>query len=236
MEKSKRVVFATPSLTGPTAPYLEALKASIPLVKEAGWDVGYVQEVGCPYISSARALMTRKALDSKADVIVYLDYDLSWDAKDLLTLIETKDDVVAGLYRFKEEEEHYMGILSPSIDNLPIVREDGCIKAYHVPAGFLKVTKEAIDKIMEKYPELIYGPQSNPSIDLFNHGSHKRQWWGEDYAFSRRWIECGGEIWVVPNINLNHHSVDTVFKGNYHEFLMKQPGGSNDPNRNISCL
>lgn len=224
-----RVVFATPSLSGPTASYMEALKASIPPILEAGWDAGYAQEIGCPYISNARGTMTRKALDSKADVIVYIDYDLSWDPQDLLTLIETPGDVVAGLYRFKEEIEHYMGVMTVS-NGPPEVRNDGCIKASRVPAGFLKVTKECIDKFMSAYPDLIYGPQYNPSIDLFNHGAYKRQWWGEDYAFSRRWVDCGGEIWVVPNINLNHHSTDQVFKGNFHNFMLRQPSGSESAN------
>ena len=112
--------------------------------------------------------MLRKALDAKADVIVFIDHDVSWDAKDLLTLIQTEGDVVAGTYRFK------------------------------------------------KY---------NLSVDLFNHGAHKGTWYGEDYAFSRNWIDCGGEIWTIPFLNINHHSADEVFEGNLHTFLRKQSGG-----------
>lgn len=227
MSDKGKVCFATPSLAGPTAPYMEALKASVPLIKDAGWDAGFVQEIGCPYISCARATMLRKALDAKADVVVFIDYDLSWDAGDLLKLIETPGDVVAGTYRFKEEPPHYMGVLTEG--SHPEVREDGCIKATRVPAGFLKITKEAVDRFMASYPELVYGPRYNPSIDLFNHGAHEGQWWGEDYAFSRRWIDCGGEIWIVPDINLNHHSADAVFAGNFHEYLLAQPGGSKCP-------
>ena len=111
-EFSKRVVICTPTLTKPYDVCVKSITASTPLLKQAGWDAGFVFEVGCPYISNARATMTRKALDKKADVIVYIDHDLSWDAQDLLTLIETPGDVVAGLYRFKEETEHYMGVLS----------------------------------------------------------------------------------------------------------------------------
>jgi glycosyltransferase involved in cell wall biosynthesis len=220
-----KVVFCTPSLAGPTAPFIAALKASIPLIKAAGWEEGMVQEIGCPYISAARATMTRKALDAKADVIVYLDYDLSWDPQDLLTLIETPGEVVAGLYRFKDDEEKYMGVICDDADTRPITREDGCIKATRVPAGFLKVTKEAIGKFMNDYPALNYGPPYSRSIDLFNHGAHNGAWWGEDYAFSRNWVDAGGEIWVTPNINLHHHSKDTEYKGNFHNFLRKQEGG-----------
>lgn len=221
-----KVVFCTPSLSGPTAPYITAMERSIPLITAAGWEEAYAQEVGCPYISAARATMTRKALDVGADVIVYIDYDLSWDPKDLLTLLETEGDVVAGTYRFKKEKEEYMGELSATVDGRPCVRSDGAVKFHQIPAGFLKVTKQAIDKFMTSYPELLYGPKYGPSVDLFNHGAHKGTWYGEDYAFSRNWRECGGEIWVVPNLNLNHHSPDKVYPGNYHNYLLRQPGGS----------
>ena len=63
-----------------------------------------VHEVGSPYISAARATMLRKALDAKADVIVFIDHDLSWRPGDLLKLIETTGDVVGGTYRFKQDE------------------------------------------------------------------------------------------------------------------------------------
>jgi hypothetical protein len=89
----------------------------------------------------------------------------------------------------------------------------------------MKITADAVNKFMTAYPELCYGPKYNLSVDLFNHGAHKGTWYGEDYAFSRNWIDCGGEIWTIPDLNIDHHSADEVFKGNLHTFLRKQPGG-----------
>lgn len=218
-----KVIFATPSLNGPTKPYIEALEQSVPLIVGAGWDEGYAQEVGCPYISAARATMTKKALDAGADVIIYLDYDLSWRPEDLLTLLETPGDVVAGTYRFKQDEERYMGTVFSDDTGRPKLRADGCIYADRIPAGFLKVTRAAIDKFMLAYPHLCYGPPDSQSVDLFNHGAHKGVWWGEDYAFSRNWIDAGGEIVIVPNLNITHHSSDKAYPGNFHEFLLRQP-------------
>jgi hypothetical protein len=230
MEKG-RVVFCTPSLKGPTAPYLAALSASIPLITAAGWQELYVQELGNPYISAARATMTRKALDAKADVIVYLDYDVSWKPEDLLTLIETPGDVVAGLYRFKTDDEAYMGTLRCDHEGYPRARKDGCVLADKVPAGFLKVTKGAIARFMRAHPELVFGEPYNPSVDLFNHGAYEGVWYGEDYAFSRRWNALGGEIWIVPDLDISHHTETVEYPGNYHLFLQRQPGGALDPAR-----
>ncbi len=224
-----KVVFCTPSLSGPTAPYLRSLEASVPLVEVAGWEHGYAQQIACPYISAARANMLRAALDAKADVIVFLDYDMSWEPGDLVKLIETEGDVVAGTYRPKIDDEQYMGTIETDANHRPIVRQsDGAILAKLIPAGFLKVTKEAVDAFMVAYPELCYGPQYHLSVDLFNHGVHERIWWGEDYSFARRYREKCGDIWIVPDINLDHNTKDKVYRGNFHRFLRRQPGGSHE--------
>ena len=193
-----KVVFCIPTMTRPYQVCLDSLRASIDCIEAAGIDHQMVTEIGCPYISGARAAMLRKALDAKADVIVFIDHDLSWRPQDLLKLIQTEGDVVAGTYRFKQDEVKYMGVIDDNPDGTPKVRDDGCIKATRVPAGFLKVTKEAVGKFMTAYPHLVYGPAYDPSVDLFNHGAHKGAWWGEDYAFSRNWIDCGGEIFAPP--------------------------------------
>ncbi len=212
---------------------MKALADSIPLIVAAGWEEGLAQQVYCPYISYARAEMLRKALDAKADVIVFIDYDLTWKPDDLLKLIETKGDVVAGTYRYKKDEEQYMGdvVCDPQDHSVMGRKSDGAIKTTRVPAGFLKVTKEAVGRFMDAYPELIYGTRYNPSIDLFNHGAHKGTWYGEDMAFSRRWSDAGGDIWLVPDIDLTHWDGAKPYPGNLHQFLMRQPGGALDPAR-----
>ena len=217
----KKVVFCIPTIKKPHPECLASIEASVPFL--TGWNHQLVAELGNPYISAARSYMLRKALSAGADVIVFIDHDLSWKPKDLLTLIETDGAVVAGIYRFKYEDEVYMGIIDDDKDGFPQVREDGCIKATRIPAGFMKITKEAVNKFMTAYPHLLYGPKYDLSVDLFNHGAHNGVWWGEDYSFSRNWIDCGGELWIVPNLSINHHSDEKVYPGNYHDFLMKQP-------------
>lgn len=233
-----KVVFATPTVVRPHAPMLNALEAAVPLLDASGLEHGAAFEVGNAYISAARATMLRKALDAKADVIVFIDHDVSFGPHDLLGLIETPGDVVAGLYRFKNDGEEYMGGLEADANAIPICRPDGCIRAVRVPAGFLKITKECVDRFMGAYPHLVYGPRYNPSVDLFNHGAIDGVWYGEDYAFCKRWKEMGEDIWIVPDLNLDHHSAPSkeypegrVWRGNFHEFMQRRPGGSSDPAR-----
>lgn len=222
----RKVVFCTPCLSRPTNPYLAALEASLPLVEAAGWDHSAVFETSNPYISGARAKLLRKAMDTKPDAVVFLDYDLSWRPQDMVALLETAGDVVAGTYRFKMPKEEYMGGWETDPTERPMLRDDGAIKAHRVPAGFLKITAKAVDSFMQEYPELVYGERYNPAIDLFNHGAIDGVWYGEDYAFSKRWIERCGDIWLIPDLDITHHAGDEAYPGNLHKFLMRQPGGS----------
>lgn len=221
-----KVVLCVPTITRPYQQLLDAIRAAVPALDAVGIEHQMVSEVGNPYISQARNVMLRKALDTDPDQIIFLDHDISFDPTALVKLIQTEGDVVAGTYRFKRDEEEYMGCLFNSAQNRPIVRpSDGAIHAEWIPAGFLKITPKAVDRFMKAYPHLTYGVAYKPFVDLFNHGAHKGLWYGEDYAFSRNWNDCGGYIWLVPDLNITHHSADKAYPGNFHMFLRQQPGG-----------
>ncbi|MBK6906383.1 MAG: hypothetical protein IPH08_04445 [Rhodocyclaceae bacterium] len=204
---------------------LDSLEASLPALEASGWDHAAVYQIGCPYISAARSMMLRKALDAKATVVVFIDHDLSWDSGDLLRLIETKGDG-RGDVPIQRANRRIHGAIFPGIDGTPIVREDGCIRAHSIPAGFLKITRAGVNTFIMNYPELTYGEKCAPMVDLFNHGVMDHTWYGEDYAFAKRWREKCGDIWLIPDRNINHHLPTEEFKGNFHRYLLKQPGGS----------
>lgn len=223
---TKKVIICTPTRAKPSQPYLDSLAASVPVLDAAGWDHGTVYEIGSPYISHARSKALRKALDAHASVVVFIDDDLSWRPADLLKLIETDAECASGTYRFKKEPEEYMGAVVTKDDGTPVVRADGCIEAHSIPAGFMKITRDGVSRFMREWPDLCYGEACAPHVDLFNHGANGGVWWGEDYAFARRWREKCGKVWLVPDLQLDHHAADTIYRGNFHHFMLRQPGGS----------
>ena len=52
-----KVVICTPTITQPLPAYVKAMEAALPTLKNAGIDYTLMIEVGCPYISGARATL-----------------------------------------------------------------------------------------------------------------------------------------------------------------------------------
>lgn len=197
------------------------MEKTVPALDAAGIKHQIVFRIGDVYISHARAFLLSQAEKTDAEAFIFLDHDLSWEPEGLVRLIEHPGDVVAGDYRFKHEPEEYMAKLFTDKNGRPKTRKDGTIKAHAVPSGFIKITRKAIRKFRKAYPELQFG-KDGEFVDFQNHGAHAGMWWGEDFAFSRRWRGLGGEIYLIPDLNITHQA----FPGNLHQFLLKQPGGS----------
>lgn len=221
-----KVVICTPTRDRPHDAYLAALEASIPALETAGIEHSTTFEVGCPYISSAMATLARKALDTMPDAIVFIDDDVSWKPENLVRLIQCKEEVVGGTYRFKKPEVEYMGCLITSDEGRPVTHTEGLIAAKWMPSGFLKISARAIDKFMKAYQHLNCGPAYHPTPDLFNHGAHEGIWYGQDYAFCRNYAAKCGPVWLMPDLDITHHRGSESFPGNFHEYLLRQPGGS----------
>lgn len=202
--------------------YLESLAASVPILKDAGWEVHAFPEVGSPYISHARATMLRKALDAECDAVIFIDDDLAWQPDALLRMLEVKEPVVSGTYRFKKDETEYMGQhLRWDDGRIAAKMQDGqaLVEMFSIPGGFLRITRDAVRGFMRAYPELLYGDPERFSVDLFNHGAMDGVWWGEDYAFARRWRAKCGRIWLLPDLQIDHYAGDVAYPGYYDAFL-----------------
>lgn len=232
-----KVFFCTPTIVKPYQAYLDAMEKTVPYLEERGWECFSVYEIGCPYISHARSKMLRDCCDklnTDSDVdadefIVFIDHDLSWEPEDMLALLEypIKGQVVCGTYRFKRDTIEFMGKPLKGLNGGIMCKKYGDKEAVHmqdIPAGFLRIDKDVVNHFMGKFPELVYGDRYRPYVDLFNHGAHEGVWYGEDYAFSRRWREAGGEILCLPKLNLIHHAKDKEglelpYSGTYDEYL-----------------
>ena len=112
-----------------------------------------------------------------------------------------------------------------------IAIESGCVRLHDGATGFMMIDRAVIDKMIEAYPELKYNNDLNtpPDLNPFFYAffdtmidPKDKRYLSEDYCFSRRWQDIGGEIWLDPSISLNHHG-HFCFAGNPKQIIQIQP-------------
>lgn len=108
-----------------------------------------------------------------------------------------------------------------------IAIESGVIKLHDGATGFMMIKREAIDKMIAAYPELKYNNDLNtpPELQDFFYAffdtmidPKDKRYLSEDYTFSRRWQDIGGDIWLDPTISLNHFG-SFNFQGNPSQII-----------------
>ena len=112
-----------------------------------------------------------------------------------------------------------------------IAIEDGAIRLHDGATGFMMIDRSVIDKMIIAYPELKYNNDLNTPADLNDYfyaffdtmiDPKDKRYLSEDYTFSRRWQDIGGDIWLDPSISLNHHG-HFCFSGNPNQIIQITP-------------
>jgi hypothetical protein len=169
-------------------------------------------EIGCSLIGHARNKLAKRFLDTKeADCIVYVDADISWKRGELIKLAERQEDVIGGTYRGKVDvvKFHVRG---------PVEVDGNLYRVGGLPGGFLKVSRNALNKIDATQ----YTDGAGTLLrDYFPTGVHDGTFYGEDYGFCRLWNESGGTVWLDPDIRLKHQDGNRFFEGDPREWLKK---------------
>lgn len=98
------------------------------------------------------------------------------------------------------------------------------IEIKHLATGFMMIKREAIEKMIEKYPETKYiddtgfltKEKSIYTYALFDCGVINNSYYSEDWLFCHRWSLIGGKIFANISIDLIHIGLE-----NYEGSLMK---------------
>lgn len=96
--------------------------------------------------------------------------------------------------------------------------QNGFIQVKDIATGFMMIKKNVFTSLKYKYPELSYknnvaGYHTEDTKDNFYTffdtviDPESRVYLSEDYYFCNLWRNCGGELWIDLNTNLNHCGV-----------------------------
>jgi hypothetical protein len=110
-----------------------------------------------------------------------------------------------------------------SIEQRSIEVSEGLIALKDAGTGFMMIRRKVLEDMCKAYPELQYNNDINIDKEKFDKHTYAlfdtmieedtRRYLSEDYTFCRRWQKMGGQIWLDPNISLNHYGT-IPFRGN----------------------
>lgn len=234
----QKVLFAIPTITGDIrCETAIAITESIILCRELGIETDYIILANCPCLSVARNTLTAMFMaDQDATDMMFIDYDLKFNADAVIKLLRRPEEIVAGAYRVKVDDKTTWAVEIKKRDGIPCGKIDGdeiLLQADFMATGFMRIKREAIERMYAAYPDLRYEENvikaENRNIeeayDLFGMGVDKRRlrFTTEDFYFSLRWRDIGGDLWIYPDIDFDHVG-KKAYSGNFHEYNLQLPG------------
>lgn len=204
---SRHITIAVPAYAGTVHLLtLRSLLHDLVALTGRGDRFSLIDYCGSGIIADARAEICAQFLESDSTDLVMIDHDVAWKENGLLRLLDHPVDFVAGSYPFRRDPIVFPIRYIPEREELWADPETGLLEVAGVPGGFLRVTRNALLKMTEAHPELIYDhkTEGKPIVGLFEPYRIGRKKLSEDYSFCQRWRDLGGKVWVDPMISMSH--------------------------------
>ena len=220
---TKKLWVAVPAYTGQiTVETAHCLNVEIyeAFAKNWGYIVQFYQQN--PMIHYARNLMCRLFLESDYSDMIFVDSDVGWPSGTLCKLAEYPVDIVGAVYphrndpmtfpvRYIGERTELRGGDGPGTESL--------LEVEGIPAGCMRITRNALETIMAKFPEDVYNDMTgNRTHSFFQFSSTRGEYLGEDWHFCRTARDAGLKIWCDPEIDMTHTGTK-VYRGNLGQHL-----------------
>lgn len=153
-------------------------------------------------IISERNAILAEFIKSDCTHLMMIDADMGWKDQDIYNLLEQNKPIIGCCYLGKGDKGY---IFRPMNKECIEIEECGMVKARAIPAGFILISREAINQMIEKLPNLFY--KSNDGVEeygFFNTMVRDKEFWGEDFSFCLLAGDAGLQVWINPYITLNH--------------------------------
>lgn len=213
-------------------------------LKARGVDAQWVNVEHESLVQRGRNVLVHLFLKSGYERMVFIDADIVFRPDSLLALLERDEDVVGGAYprkmlnwkaitaavkRGEDNPAKYaadfvVNVFRPESGDggeVTVPVHDGClVEVEALATGFLSLSREALLKMCEAYPETAYIDDSHKHggegmFALFDAGIVGTRYLSEDYLFCHRWRRIGGQCWLHLGIPLGHIGSHT-YAGDLH--------------------
>jgi len=206
---TKSIMIATPAYSGSVnIPYCLSFSETCSTLKLHGIDVKAHIVASGSLLVAERNRIVQAFWESDCTHLLCVDGDLGWPVQAVLAMLDANKEFVAGVYPARGDQKCFL--FRPVTDESgAIVTDHHLLKMLYVPAGFMLISRSAIQKMRDKYPELYYEPRDKrnnpePGYCFFDTEVYEGEFWGEDFVFCRRARGAGIDIWVDPLVQFDH--------------------------------
>jgi hypothetical protein len=226
------LVVATPCFGGQISVLYAASLFKLQTLLRAYGDVNLklIFKDGDALITRARASLISQFLDDpSATHLLFIDADIGFEPEQVLRLLQCGAEMCAAVYPIKRID---WDKVKKTIDNArpnpaaaslqyvfevddpdAVVASASFVKVRYAGTGFLMIRRQALEKMCAQYPQLKF--KRDHSLDAASASDNRfalfecmiaedGTYLSEDFAFCKRWIDIGGEIWADLNSKLIH--------------------------------
>jgi len=221
-----KVMIATPAYDGTLCvAYVQGLVETDRALRDAGISLSLHFTMQSSLVMHARNEIVADFMQSDCTDLIFVDSDIGWRGADVVRLLSYDVPVVAGVYRRKTEALSFV-VAFPDGGKVLRDRASGLVEASRVGAGFLRLRRDGLERMIAAHPDLRYQPAQRPADSpcyaLFDTSMIDGELAGEDWTFCARWRALGGRLWVDPEIALTHVG-KYAYTGALRDALQPQP-------------
>ncbi len=148
--------------------------------------------------------------------LLFIDADMFDFDKTLVQMIWSKKDVIGGVYRKKMKTEEYnICTFDYGIDH-----SDPYPEVKYLATGLLMISRQAVQNLINKYPENTYQDRGKRYFDFFMCGIVNDRYLSEDFGFCELYRGTGGSLYCVLDSEITHHGIMN-YRGNFKEYILK---------------
>jgi hypothetical protein len=176
----------------------------------------------CSHPAMGRNQLAQDFLDSDSERLIFLDADVTFEPGALVKLAHSPVDFVGGAYRFKLDQENYpVGWIAEQKELW--ANEHGLLEVASLPGGFLSLSRKVFESFKSAYPGREYEHFGKSAFCFFQMIFQNGNLYGEDSFFCKEWRDCGGQVWLDPEIKLTHWDFNRPFVGHIGDWLKNRP-------------
>jgi hypothetical protein len=122
-----------------------------------GYDVSFTAQIKGAYLDLNRNKIVKQFMDGDFTDLLFIDADIAFEYDAMIKIMEQPVDVIGGVYPYREIDDNGFPVdIKLDRNNYPVTDfKLKLIESEHIPTGFMRITRKALETIAEHYPHLV---------------------------------------------------------------------------------